>query len=203
MASVTAWSWSRRGAWPRRSAPRPSRGGRGPACDRGSSLTADLPVPKHRDEAAMAAAIPSTYVPAATRVPRRRARSRRDTRRHRARGRHERARLLGLPRLPAGVRARVRIARGSRHASRRRGARASPCTRRSWSWTRRVSSGWACPLGVDYALTHSCYDPRPPGSRAASATAAGCARRASAKPGCPTPPVTQELRSRPPCVLNW
>ena len=30
----------------------------------GSSLTADQPVPRHRDEAAMATAIPSTYVPA-------------------------------------------------------------------------------------------------------------------------------------------
>ena len=38
-------------------------------------------------------------------------------------------------------------------------------------------------LGVDYGLTLSCYDPGPDGSRAATATAACCARAASSRQG--------------------
>ena len=40
-------------------------------------------------------------------------------------------------------------------------------------------------LGVDYGLTHSCYDPGADGRPCGAATAAACARAASRRPACP------------------
>ena len=40
-------------------------------------------------------------------------------------------------------------------------------------------------LGVDYAITHTCYDPQSASARAAAATRARCAARASPKPASP------------------
>ncbi len=41
-------------------------------------------------------------------------------------------------------------------------------------------------LGLDYGLTHSCYDPAPSARPAGAATVAACERRDSQKPGSPT-----------------
>ena len=48
-------------------------------------------------------------------------------------------------------------------------------------------------LGLDYGLTHSCYDPAPPARRAAAATAAGCERKGFEEAGL-ADPLTGERR---------
>ena len=129
----------------------------------GSSLTADTPVPKRRDEAAMAAAIPSTYVPARNTVFLAVALGLAET--------------LGATELVAGMnvldysgypdcrpefvhafeslasvatRAGVEGARFTVH---------TPLMELDKAGIIRLGVS----LGVDYALTHSCYDPSPAG----------------------------------------
>ena len=41
-------------------------------------------------------------------------------------------------------------------------------------------------LGLDYAVTHSCYDPAPSGAPCGGVIVAACERRDSQKPGSPT-----------------
>ena len=48
-------------------------------------------------------------------------------------------------------------------------------------------------LGLDYGLTHSCYDPLPAAAPAGAATAAGCARPAFARPASS---IRSPLRTR-------
>ena len=92
-----------------------------------------------------------------------RARLGRGARRPRHRHRRQRARLLRLSRLPAGVhRARSSASPTSRRARASKAA-GFACTRRSSRSARRTSSGAGCELGLDYGLTHSCYDPAPDG----------------------------------------
>ena len=88
-----------------------------------------------------------------------RARLGRSARRARHRHRRQRARLLRLSRLPAGVhRARSSAGRVWRRAPASR-ARASACTRRSSTLSKADIIRRGLELGLDYGLTHSCYDP--------------------------------------------
>jgi len=125
----------------------------------GSSLTADQPVPRHRDEAAMATAIPSTYVPARNSVFLALALGLAET--------------LGAADIVAGMNAldysgypdcRPAFVEAFE-------ALAAVATRSGTEGTRfRVHTPLmqldkagivrlGLSLGVDYALTHSCYDP--------------------------------------------
>ena len=131
----------------------------------GSALTADIAVPKGRSEAEIGSGIPVTYVPArntiflAYAIALAEVRERLGDRRRR-----QRARLVGLPRLPsrmAGGDAGGGARSGRRRAS--SGGR-SPSARRSSRCRRPRSSARASKLGVDYGLTHSCYDPAPSGA---------------------------------------
>ena len=129
----------------------------------GSSLTADVAVPRHRDEAAMAGIIPSTYVPARNSVFLSVALGLAET--------------LGATDLVAGmnvldysgypdcrpefVRAFERLAGVATRAG-VEGARFTvhtPLMQLDKAGIIRLGVS----LGVDYALTHSCYDPRPAG----------------------------------------
>ena len=70
-------------------------------------------------------------------------------------------------------------------AGRRRGARFrihAPLI--DWSKAEIIRRGLE--LGLDYGLTHSCYDPWPAARRAAAATVACFARAGSPRPACPT-----------------
>ena len=64
---------------------------------------------------------------------------------------------------------------------------ASASTRRSSISTKAEIIRRGLELGLDYALTHSCYDPLPDGRRADAATAACCAPADSAEAGVPDP----------------
>ncbi len=129
----------------------------------GSSLTSDVAVPRHRDEAAMAAAIPSTYVPARNSVFLSVALGLAET--------------LGATDLVAGmnvldysgypdcrpefVRAFEALAGVATRAG-VEGARFAvhtPLMQLDKAGIIRLGVA----LGVDYALTHSCYDPSPAG----------------------------------------
>ena len=132
----------------------------------GSALTDDLDVPKDRPADEMAEGIPITYVPARNTVFLSLALAWAEVLgqlRH-LRG-DELPRLLGLPRLPAGVHPGVRAAgqpRQRRRASRGRGKFTihTPLIHLHKADIIRLGQG----LGVDYGLTHSCYDPAPDGS---------------------------------------
>ena len=129
----------------------------------GSSLTSDLAVPKHREEAAMSSAIPSTYVPARNSVFLSVALGLAET--------------LGATDLVAGMNAldysgypdcRPAFVRAFESL-------AAVATRASVEGDRYTvhtplmaldKAGiirLGLSLGVDYALTHSCYDPSPAG----------------------------------------
>jgi 7-cyano-7-deazaguanine synthase len=129
----------------------------------GSSLTADLPVPKHRDEAAMAAAIPSTYVPARNTVFLAVALGLAET--------------LGGTELVAGMNvldysgypdcrpAFVRAFESLACVATRAGVEGARFTVHTplMELDKAGIIRLGVSLGVDYALTHSCYDPSPAG----------------------------------------
>ena len=87
----------------------------------------------------------------------------------------------GYPDCRPDVHRGLRAAGVAGHEGGRRRRAASASTRRSSQMTQGArSSARASALGLDYGLTHSCYDPSPHGrARAAAATAACCAPRAS------------------------
>ncbi len=129
----------------------------------GSALTADLPVPRGRDVAAMAAAIPATYVPARNTVFLGLALGLAET--------------LGATDLVAGMNAldysgypdcRPEFVRAF-EALANLGTRAGVEGARFTVHTPLMALDKAgiirlgLSLGVDYSLTHSCYDPSPAG----------------------------------------
>ena len=129
----------------------------------GSSLTSDLAVPKGRDEQAMAATIPSTYVPARNSVFLSLALGLAET--------------LGATDLVAGMNvldysgypdcrpAFVRAFESLAAVATRAGVEGArfavhtPLMELDKAGIIRLGQS----LGVDYALTHSCYDPSPAG----------------------------------------
>jgi len=129
----------------------------------GSSLTADTPVPKLRDEAAMAAAIPSTYVPARNTVFLAVALGLAET--------------LGGTELVAGMNvldysgypdcrpAFVRAFESLAGLATRAGVEGARFTVHTplMELDKAGIIRLGVSLGVDYALTHSCYDPSPAG----------------------------------------
>ena len=122
-----------------------------------SALTADIDVPK---DAAGAAGHPGHLRPRAQHdLPLARPRLRRGARGAGDLDRRQRGRLQRLSRLPPRVPRRVPARDRDRHAQRRRARRAAP--RRAAGDD--VEGGHHPPrhvaLGVDYSLTHSCYDP--------------------------------------------
>ena len=137
----------------------------------------------------MAAEIPVTYVPARNTVVSWRWRSgwpRRSARHDLVAGMNA-VDYSGYPDCrPEFIRG-VRIARAARDPRRRRGRRLHACTRRSWRSTRRASSGSALSLGVDFALTHSCYDPAPDGAACGRCDACVLRARGFHEAGVPDP----------------
>ncbi|HEV2104978.1 MAG TPA: 7-cyano-7-deazaguanine synthase QueC [Candidatus Eisenbacteria bacterium] len=153
----------------------------------GSALTADLPVPRGRDAAAMAAEIPVTYVPARNTVLLALALGLAET--------------LGATDLVAGMnavdysgypdcrpefvrafeslaalatRAGVEGARFTVHA---------PLMRLDKAAIVRLGAG----LGVDYGLTHSCYDPAPDGRACGACDSCRLRARGFRAAGLPDP----------------
>ena len=130
----------------------------------GSALTADLAVPKDRDEAAMAEGIPVTYVPARNTIFLAYALALAET--------------LGSGDIFIGVNAvdysgypdcrPEYIAAFQRMANlaTRAAVQGRPLTVHAplidWAKVRIIECGLA--LGVDYSMTHSCYDPAPDGA---------------------------------------
>ena len=129
----------------------------------GSSLTDDTPVPRGRDEAAMAAAIPSTYVPARNTVFLAVALGLAET--------------LGGTELVAGMNvldysgypdcrpAFVRAFESLASVATRAGVEGARFTVHTplMELDKAGIIRLGVSLGVDYALTHSCYDPSPAG----------------------------------------
>jgi 7-cyano-7-deazaguanine synthase len=153
----------------------------------GSALTADLPVPRGRDEAAMATHIPVTYVPARNTVFLSIALGLAET--------------LGATDLVAGmnavdysgypdcrpeyVRAFEMLARLATKAG-VEGARYSVHTP-LMSLDKAGIIRLGISLGVDYALTHSCYDPAPDGRACGACDACRLRARGFREAGVPDP----------------
>ncbi len=153
----------------------------------GSALTADLPVPRHRDDATMAAAIPVTYVPARNTVFLAIALGLAET--------------LGAADLVAGMNAidysgypdcRPAFVRGFESL-------AAVATRAGVEGARyRVHTPLmdldkagivrlGLSLGVDYGLTHSCYDPAPDGRACGACDACRLRAKGFREAGVPDP----------------
>ncbi len=129
----------------------------------GSSLTSDTPVPKGRDETAMAATIPSTYVPARNSVFLSLALGLAET--------------LGATDLVAGMNvldysgypdcrpAFVRAFESLASVGTRAGVEGARFTVHTplMELDKAGIIRLGVSLGVDYSLTHSCYDPSPAG----------------------------------------
>ncbi len=129
----------------------------------GSALTADLPVPRGRDEAEMAAAIPITYVPARNTVFLAIALGLAET--------------LGATDLVAGMNAIdysgypdcrpgfVHAFEALANLATRAGTEGARFTVHTPLMTLDKAGiiRLGASLGVDYAITHSCYDPAPDG----------------------------------------
>ena len=129
----------------------------------GSSLTGDVAVPKGRDEAAMAGAVPSTYVPARNSVFLALALGFAET--------------LGATDLVAGMNALdysgypdcrpafVRAFESLAALATKAGAEGARFTVHTplMSLDKAGIVRLGTSLGVDYGLTHSCYDPSPSG----------------------------------------
>ena len=83
-------------------------------------------------------------------------------------------------------------------------AAASTFTRRCCTMTKAEIIQRGVALGLDYGLTHSCYDPLPDGARAAAATAASLRAKGFAEAGVPDPlsrMTSPVLRRQPPDVV--
>ena len=129
----------------------------------GSALTADIPVPRHRDEAVMAREIPVTYVPARNTVFLGLALGLAET--------------LAATDLVAGMNALdysgypdcrpefVRAFESLANLATRAGAHGARFTVHTplMALDKAGIIRLGVTLGVDYALTHSCYDPSPAG----------------------------------------
>jgi 7-cyano-7-deazaguanine synthase len=131
----------------------------------GSALTGDLPVPKHRSDAAIGEGIPATYVPARNTIFLAFALARAETL-------DCRDLFIGVNALdysgypdcrPEFVAAFEALANLGTRAGVEGGGRIrvhAPLIR--WTKAEIIRQGLA--LGVDYALTSSCYDPAPDGA---------------------------------------
>jgi 7-cyano-7-deazaguanine synthase len=129
----------------------------------GSSLTSEVAVPKHRDETVMSATIPSTYVPARNSVFLSVALGLAET--------------LGATELVAGMNALdysgypdcrpgfVRAFESLAAVATRAGVEGARYTVHTplMALDKAGIIRLGLSLGVDYALTHSCYDPSPAG----------------------------------------
>ena len=133
---------------------------------------------------------PSTYVPARNTVFLSLALAWAEVaRRARHLHRRQRARLLGLSRLPARVHRGVRAhgAAGDQ-GRRRRGPVPHPRAAHSHDEGRDHPRGQA--LGVDYGLTHSCYDPGPDGRPCGHCDSCLLRAKGFAEAGVPDPALT-------------
>ncbi len=153
----------------------------------GSALTADLAVPRDRDERAMAAEIPVTYVPARNTVMLALALGLAET--------------LGAADLVAGmnaidysgypdcrpefVRAFETLARVATRAGVEGAAWRVHAPLLALDKAAIVRLGIS--LGVDYALTHSCYDPAPGGAACGRCDSCALRRRGFREAGVPDP----------------
>jgi 7-cyano-7-deazaguanine synthase len=153
----------------------------------GSALTADLEVPKGRDEAQIGAGIPITYVPARNTIFLSYAIALAEVR--------EATDIVvgvnvldssGYPDCrPEWLAAMQEVARlGTRAGAERR-----PVTIRAplikMSKAEIIRAGTK--LGIDYGLTHSCYDPAPSGAACGSCDACQLRRRGFEAAGVPDP----------------
>jgi 7-cyano-7-deazaguanine synthase len=164
----------------------------------GSSLTADRPVPKDRDERAIGAGIPDTYVPARNTV-------------FLALGLGY-AETLGALDLVAGMNALdtsgypdcrpefVRAFEALAAVGTRAGAMGgtvrvhTPLMELDKAGIIRLGLS----LGVDYALTHSCYDPAPDGAACGRCDACRLRAKGFREAGVPDPTRYAEVAARPP-----
>jgi len=154
----------------------------------GSALTADIPVPKGRSDAEMAAGIPVTYVPARNTLFVAYALAAAEVH-----GAEEI--VLGVNVLdasgypdcrPEWLAAMQEVARlGTRAGAEGRAPRlVAPLIAMSKADIIRAGSA----LGVDYSLTHSCYDPRP-GGACGACDACQLRRRGFAEAGVADPTI--------------
>jgi len=155
----------------------------------GSALTADLEVPRDRDEQAMGADVPVTYVPA-----------RNTTLLALALGLAE---TLGSSDLVAGMNAldysgypdcRPEFVRAFEQVARlgtRAGIEGAPFRVHTPLMTLDKAGivRLGLSLGVDYALTHSCYDPAPDGAACGHCDACQLRRKGFREAGVPDPTV--------------
>jgi 7-cyano-7-deazaguanine synthase len=153
----------------------------------GSALTADLDVPRGRDEAEMAAAIPITYVPARNTIFLAIALGHAET--------------LGASDLVAGMNAVdysgypdcrpefVRAFEALARLATRAGVEGAPYK----VHTPLMALGKAdiirlgASLGVDFSLTHSCYDPAPDGAACGACDSCRLRARGFREAGVPDP----------------
>ena len=153
----------------------------------GSALTADIPVPKGRDDAEIGSGIPVTYVPArntiflAYAIALAEVRSAAEI-------------VVGVNELdssgypdcrPEWLAAMQEVARlGTKAGAERRGiTMRAPLIKMSKSEI--IRAGVA--LGVDYSLTHSCYDPDPSGAACGACDSCILRRKGFEQAGVPDP----------------
>jgi len=153
----------------------------------GSSLTSDTPVPKDRDEHAMSAGIPSTYVPARNTVFLAIALGLAET--------------IGARDLIAGMNAIdysgypdcrpefVRAFEALAQVATKAGAQGERFTIHTplMSLDKAGIVRLGASLGVDYALTHSCYDPAEDGGACGRCDACRLRARGFREAGVPDP----------------
>lgn len=169
----------------------------------GSALTAEIPVPRDRDEADMAARIPVTYVPARNTVFLAIALGLAET--------------LGATDLVAGMNAidysgypdcrpeYVRAFESLAALATRAGAEGARFTVHTplMELDKAGIIRLGVSLGVDYSLTHSCYDPAPDGR--ACGACDSCRLRARGFRAAAVPDPTRYVsppEDRPPCASN-
>jgi 7-cyano-7-deazaguanine synthase len=153
----------------------------------GSALTADIPVPKGRDDAEIGSGIPVTYVPARNTIFLAYAIALAEVR-----GAAEI--VVGVNELdssgypdcrPEWLAAMQEVARlGTKAGVERRGVRIlAPLIKMSKGEIIRAG----VKLGVDYSLTHSCYDPTPTGEACGGCDSCQLRRRGFEAAGVPDP----------------
>jgi len=158
----------------------------------GSSLTSDTPVPKDRDERAMSAGIPSTYVPARNTVFLSLAMAW--------------AEVVGAEAIVIGVNALdysgypdcrpEYIAAFEYMASLATKAGVEGRPLRIWAPLQQLSKAaiirLGLELGVDYSLTHSCYDPSPDGRPCGQCDSCILRAKGFAEAGLPDPALSRD-----------